>query len=63
MHLVFEAVDGVDDVIVSFKLEHGGIFGGINLLHRVDFGVRVDFKQPLLQHLHLNLPHCLGRRL
>ena len=48
MNLVLEAVDGVNDVVVSLELEKLGVLGGINLLHSVDFGFGINLQKTFL---------------
>ena len=60
VYLVLEAVNGVDDVVVGLELEHLSVFGGINLLHGVDFSLRINLQKAFLQHLHLDHSHRFG---
>ena len=57
LHLVFEAVDSIDDVVECVQLEFVRIRFFVDILESYDVGVRVDFEQTIFQHVHLDLPH------
>ena len=42
MDLVFQTVDGIDDIVVGVKLERCSVVSAINLLNSIDLRFRVD---------------------
>ncbi len=65
LHLVFEAVDGIDDVVERVQLEFVRIRFFVDVLQCDNVGVRVDFEQAIFQHVHLDLAYgfCGGHQL
>ena len=60
LHLVFEAIDGIDDIVECIQLEFFGIRFFVNVLQRYDVCVRVDFEQAFLEDFYLHLADGLG---
>ena len=56
LQLVFQAVDGVDDVVVALQVEAVDRFGAENILYGSDFGRRVDVQKALTHSLDLDAP-------
>ena len=65
LHLVFEAVDGIDDVVEGVQLEFVRIRFFVDILQCDNVGVRVDFQQAVLEDFNLDLSHglCGGHQL
>ena len=60
LHLVFEAVDGIDDVVEGVQLEFVRIRFFVDVLQCDNVGVRVDFEQAVLEDFDFDLAHGFG---